>query len=534
MDSKQSLKVRKYLDLFLRKKFFILIILLLSLPAGLGVYLVTPKVYQATSLLSYQKQKISPNKMSPDIASRIRDVVSTLTQIVTSRTNLEALISSYNLYKKEREKLPMEDVVEMMRNKIVIRPQSRGDVFTISFTGSDPAKVVKVTNALAAKFIEENLKYRQERATETTSYTSDELQMAKLVMDRKENAMRDYKLKYYNEMPEQRETNVARLIALQEQYQSKQESIQDLERTLVLIQDQLGNRKRMLGNFSTLAELDSKSKQGDIPSIGGSIQKLAKMKLMLDRLLIKYTEKHPEVKRIRKIIARLEKEVKAQEGQGNGGLNDSAQSGMSVYKKRIAFDSVIVQLEAQRKNIKLNIAAIKKEKDQLKQKIEQYEKWVAAAPIREAEWTALTREYSQLKRHYDYLVSQNLQAKSMLNLERRQKGSQFKIEDPARYPQKPIKPDFFIIVGGALCAGLALSFGATLLLDFLDSSFRDEEEMENFLGVPLITTVPYIETNMEKRKNRWILIMSCFFLVCCFLGIAALFFYFWKKGYIVL
>jgi uncharacterized protein involved in exopolysaccharide biosynthesis len=214
MDIKQSKAAKKYLDLFSRRKFFVIFLLLLSLPVGLGMYLKTPKVYEATSLLSYQRQRVT-NKMSPDRSTGINDIISTLSQIVTSRRNLEEIILNLNLYPEARKVKPIEDVIPIMRKKIEIEPMRRGDVLTISFSGSSPQQIVKVTNGLAAKFIEENLKYRQRRASETSSYASDELQMAKQGMDRKENAMRDYKLKYYYEMPEQRERNVTRLIALQ-------------------------------------------------------------------------------------------------------------------------------------------------------------------------------------------------------------------------------------------------------------------------------------------------------------------------------
>ncbi|MCP4338060.1 MAG: hypothetical protein GY799_04050, partial [Desulfobulbaceae bacterium] len=201
MDIKQRQLVNKYLDLLFRRKIFIITILLLSLPIGLGVYLRTPKVYQSSTLLSYQSQRISPNTMSPEVRTNIRNIVNTLKQIVTSRTNLEKIIMDFDLYREQREKMPIEDVVEILREKIVVTPSGRGDIFTITYSGGWPEKVVRVTNALAAKFIEENLKYRQERATDTSTYTNQELQMAKKVMDTKENAMRDYKLKNYNEMP---------------------------------------------------------------------------------------------------------------------------------------------------------------------------------------------------------------------------------------------------------------------------------------------------------------------------------------------
>jgi len=68
-----------------------------------------------------------------------------------------------------------------------------------------------------------------------------------------------------------------------------------------------------------------------------------------------------------------------------------------------------------------------------------------------------------------YLVAQNLEAKSMLNLERMQKGSQFKIEDPARVSEKPIKPNFLVIIGMTALARLGAGMVITLAVDFLDT-----------------------------------------------------------------
>lgn len=133
MDFKQRQLANKYIDLLLRRKMLISLLFLLSMPLGLATYLFTPKIYQATSLLSYEQQKINPNKMSPDVVSKIRDMVSSLTQIVTSRTNLEKLIVDLNLYPELRKSRPMEDVVDAMRREIKIEPSKQGDIFDGSF-----------------------------------------------------------------------------------------------------------------------------------------------------------------------------------------------------------------------------------------------------------------------------------------------------------------------------------------------------------------------------------------------------------------
>ena len=60
-------------------------------------------------------------------------------------------------------------------------------MFSVSYKGSDPETVRKVTNELAAKFIEENLRVRSERASETAKYIQEELRMSKETLLEKES-----------------------------------------------------------------------------------------------------------------------------------------------------------------------------------------------------------------------------------------------------------------------------------------------------------------------------------------------------------
>lgn len=530
MDEKQRQLIRKYIDIVLRRKKMIIIFLLLATVAGLGKYLLTPKTYEATALLSYQQQKVNPNRMSPDVSGQIKDTVSTLTQIVMSRSNLERIIKDLHLYDIEREKFPMEDVIDGMREVITIKPSLKGDTFFISFQGPDPEKVVKVTNALASKFIEENLKYREERASETSDYTRDELGMAKTVLDKKEATIRDYKLKYYNEMPEQRQGNVARLIALQEQYQSKQDSIQNLEHTKVLVQEQIAARKKILTEMRAVALAEEAPLEGEGDPVASVHERWKRLKAREQALLTKYTDKHPEVKRIRTLLKGMEGDVAAEQQS-----TDTTSGTVSQPKeKAMSTDSVLVQLELQMRSISLNIKSLNREREQLRNSISEYEKWVAAAPIREAEWSALTREYSELKRHYDFLVAQNLQAESVLHLERKQQGSQFKIEDPARLPENPVKPDFISLMGISLLVGLALGGGLAFGLELLDTSFKDTAEIEEFLDLPVICSLPYIQTKeevrQEKRARVWWGLALLVSVLCICLGFG----YFWTIGRIIL
>ncbi len=317
MEEIQVPKLILLLDVAGRRKALIASCVLAALSIGLCVYLVQPKVFQSSCLLSYQQQMVNTGRMLPDDNSRLKDIVSTLTQIATSRTSLEKIINDEKLFVKERESLPMEDVVAGMRQNISIIPSRNGDTFTVTFMGSQPDKVARVANALAARFIEENMKYREERASETSAYTKEELEMAKKMLDSKEAVMRDYKLKYYNEMPDQRRTNMSRLIALQNNYQGRLESIQDLERTRALLRDQIATRKELLeAKKANLAAME-----GNSPEMLSSQDKLTRMRNELEALEMKYTEQHPKIKSLKTKIAKLEQVVQEESKGGSATTN---------------------------------------------------------------------------------------------------------------------------------------------------------------------------------------------------------------------
>jgi polysaccharide chain length determinant protein (PEP-CTERM system associated) len=504
MENHQRQQIKKYFILLLSHWRLLALCLLVAVAVGLGGYLRMAKIYRCSALLSYERQQINPARMAPEQRNRqIRDTVSTLQDLVLSRKNLESLINEFDLYKKAREQRPLESIVDMMRRNIRISPSNRGDTFTVSFKGSDQEKVMQVTNTLAERFIKENLKYREERATETSNYTKDELNIAKTVLDYKEKAMRDYKLEHYNSMPEQRANNLARLNALHEQYQGVQDSIQDLERTKVMIQEQVNLRRSLVGSAATSSQANSSQSETVTPW-----QRLQQLRHHLESLTGKYTDKHPEIRRTKQLIALLESEL---EGTSSSSANQTGARARHVQ------DPEIGQLQIQLKEVSLNIKKLRDDQRNIRSEIPQYERWIAETPVREAEWNAITRDYNELRRNYDYLVSQNLQASSVEHLEKKQKGSKFKIVDRARFPEKPYAPRFLRIILLSIMAGLGAGVGLVLAMDFIDTSFKDVAEVEDYLELPVVTSIPYLmkhsEVGAQRRKTVFLGAMLLLFLV---------------------
>lgn len=529
MNEKTQQLIKKYVDIVFARKILIVTSVFLALAGGLIQYSRTPKVYQATSLLIYERQAINPTRlMSPDIQARGLEIVNTLQQQVTTRANLEKIIKDLDLYPGLREKIPLEDVIEVMKTNIDIVSPRTGDVFKVSFSGKDPAKVLRVTNALASKFIEENLIYREERASETSNYIANELQLAQQSLDRKEQVMRDYKLKYYNELPEQREINVARATALQSRLQGVQDNIQELERTKLSLQEQIGQRRDMLNSISS--DQDAGDGASSLNQVNDPYQQLTRLQAYLNTLIVKYKDTHPEIKRIKKAIAAKEAQIQSGIDAGAGAAGTDAQrSRQSLLNRDPVYQAAVIQ----QKDIERNLVELRSDERTLKSQIKQLEGWIGAAPIREAEWSALTRDYNQFRQHYDFLVAENLQASSVENLEKKQKGSQFKIMDPARLPQKPIEPDFIKIMVLALGLGFAFGGGIALTLDILDTSFRDPLEIEEYLGLGVTCTVPYLPLKRESNIKRLKLFLFIVYMATGTILLLGAVYFLWNRGIIV-
>ena len=501
--------IKKNLDILLRRKRIIIFCLLLGIACGLGLYLKMPKIYKCSSLIKYQRQTINPTAMSPDdVRTRTKDAVDTVTQQIMSRTSLETIVEDFDLYTDMRKTIPMEDIVDIMREDHIETQLLKGaDVFEVSYQGSDQNKVVKVTNALAAKFIEENLRFRQEQASQTSIYVRDELNMAKKALDEKELTMRDSKLEFYNEMPEQLTNNTNRLNALQEQYQNNPVSSQETEQTRILVQEQISLRQEFIAQLSI-----------ETPTPASGLTDIHQLRLRLKSLQTRYTDKHPEVKRLNKIIQELE----MQQG-GTAGENGNQQH-----------DPQIEKLKQQLKDLEFSINRLNNERQILDKQIKKYENWIAAAPVREAEWSALTRDYEQLNEHYQGLVTQSLQAESAQSLENQLRGSQFKIVDSAHFPEKPFKPDFIKIFFLAISLGLAAGGSISIFLELMGTSFKDPAELETYLNVPVVCAVPTILTKKELIKRKYISITLNSILAIAAGTIACTALYFWKQGMIIL
>ena len=168
INTEKSFDVHDYIEIFLRRVWYIVIPFIVVLAAATLYAFYLPKMYQATTLILVTPQKVPEAFVRSTATSRIEDRLQSIGQEIMSRTRLEQVIQEFKLYSEEAKSLSLEEIVESMRKNIQVEIRGKEGYFTISYIGKDPKTVTMVTNKLASLFIEENLKLREQQAQGTS------------------------------------------------------------------------------------------------------------------------------------------------------------------------------------------------------------------------------------------------------------------------------------------------------------------------------------------------------------------------------
>jgi capsular polysaccharide biosynthesis protein len=128
------------------------------------------------------------------------------------------------------------------------------------------------------------------------------------------------------------------------------------------------------------------------------------------------------------------------------------------------------------------------------------ERKIEQSPRREQEMISMIRDYENQKRSYDDLLKKKLEADVSQSLEKRQKGTQFQILDPANLPEDPFRPDRKMVMGVSLALALALGFGGAIFLETVDQSLRDVADFRHiYQKVPILGRIPVVQDRRYQR-----------------------------------
>jgi polysaccharide chain length determinant protein (PEP-CTERM system associated) len=469
----RSYNIEDYKEIFLRGRlYFILPLAVVFLGACLWCA-VAPRKYTASTLVLVTPQRVPSELVRTTVTSSVTERLNSISQEIMSRTRLEAVIDELKLFPEEAKSLDRESIVALMRNNIKVdlpkgggRGQEASGYFSINYTSSDPHVAAAVANRISSLFIEENLKQREQQAVGTSEFMSAELSATKEKLEMQGQALAEYKRRNMGSLPEQRETNIRLMEQFQQLYQRNEESLRAAEDRKLLISKQMADMEN-----PPAIVMDAGGPTQSNRAQGSYEARIGELRRQLADLQSRYTERHPDIVLTKRRLAELEK---------------------SKETTSVKNDPRYRELSNTMTAIEMEISRLRDNGNRLRGQIDMYRGRIEGATVREQEMSTIVQEYNNTKTLYDTLIRKSEEAQQAENLERRQKGEQFRVVDPARVPESPVQPKIPQVLLIGIIGGIVCGVGGVFAREQLDRSFHDPEDVEATLGFKVLANIPKI------------------------------------------
>lgn len=505
-----------YWAIVLRRKWWILGPLFLGWLIVFASAWFLPPRYVSESTILVEPPKVPSKLVEPNVQVDLADRVQSMSTQVLSRTRLLGLIARFRLYQgyayspdDQVEKMRDDVKMDLIQGESGISGKAELLAFRISYKAPNAEIAQKVTIALTSFFVDENVRASQEQSEATTLFLDSQARAMGQQMQDAEAKLRAFKAEHDGTLPEQLDSNIHILNGIQQQLQAAETQ-----------------RERALQQQTYLSAMQnqyqSMSDSGIVPS---SIDKqLESAETNLAAMQARYTDDYPDVKKLKEMIAALEKLKKDMAAQAR---EDVASDNAST--SQIQAGMPILQLKTQMKINRAELDQANQQLQRLQQQANVYQARLNATPAVQAEMEDIMRDHENMQKAYSDLLSKKQESALATSLEMRQEGAQFRIIDPPSLPDKPQFPDRFKFSLAAIGIGIALAILFGFGAEFLDDRIRGEQALSEATSLPVLAEIPPLPTPKELRWARLAPWMAVAFLLIILVALPSgvVYAYFW-------
>ncbi len=455
-----------------------------------GVILRIPNQFEASARIYVDTQSILRPLMSGlAIQPNIEQQIMMLSRTLISRPNVEKLIRMADLDLNIKNKAQQEALIDSLASTLKIQSLGRDNLYTIAYRDTDPAKAQRVVQALVSIFVESSLGDKRQDTDSARKFLDEQIRNYEKKLEQAESRLKDFKLRNIDLATSEGRSGIDRLGELTTQLNSARLQLREAEQSRDALRRQIVGEEPVL-----LPDASGTESSVSLPEIDGRIDV---QKRNLDTLLQRYTEQHPDVIGVRRLIKDLE-EQKRQELAARKKFA-AANPGSSVSN-----NPVYQQLKVSLAEAEANTASLRARVSEYEERYKRTTAVMKTQPQLETEFAQLNRDYALDKKNYEQLVSRRDSAELTGDLDSAGSMADFRLIDPPRASSTPVAPNRIILfplgLVLAIAGGLFVAFAASQIRPvFFDSkTLRDETDLP-VLGV--VSLIPNETRRLKERKS---------------------------------
>jgi len=464
-----------------------------------------PQQYSATARIhvdtnSILRPLLRGLAVQPDINQRVQLMSRTL----LSRPNLEKLVRMTDLDLQVHTEKEKEQLFSELKKAISLTGSRRNfSLYTISYYHADRAVAKKVVQALITVFIDSAMGGKRGDSSDAQEFLGQQIAGYEKRLVDAEARLANFKQKNAGVLPGEAGGYYVRLRIAKDQLSQARLQLSEMKNRRNELKHQLSGEQPVF--FSSGAGAPNPS------SLDGRIQGLI---AKLDDLLLRYTERHPEVVQIRSLLVTLEQEksVKVKKAMAGEKTDLSGLNSSPVYQQ---MRTMLAEAEA-------SVAELNVRVSEYARRVKKLDDMVDNIPLIEAELKQLDRDYQVISRQHTELLERRESAHISEDVEQQAGGVVFKVIDPPFVPLRPNKPNKLLLNASVLVVALGVGVGLALLLSIIKPVVFDRRTLGKVTGLPVLGSVTYIPTSVQLRSafvRKLQFSALVLLLVCVFAGL---------------
>ena len=488
----------EYLKILRRRKWLLILpVIAVTIAVAYVVYRL-PNVYESETLIVVRPSNLPTAVVTGVSEDSMTRQLTSINQVVTSRSQLEPLVNRYELYRVERSRgEPMETIIDTMRSNIrVAINTSRNDItngFNIAYRYQDPRIAQAITAELATKYVNVQTSETVNSNTAAVNFIDNQVAQAQEALAGVEKQRVEFLSANVGKLPSEAQSLLNQLTGLREEQKALMTEVGRLQDRRAAAVNQLG----VLQQQNDMAIEDVAENLTD-PKTTLAWSNLVSRKAQLDgeltRITQEYTAKHPDVIAKQEEVKRVQDEMDTMIAEWKDKIK--------AKEKRLK-DKPSSQLNAVQTEIKLIDGEVKRQQNLLAQNETNIGGLVTRinnVPGVEVQLTAIDRDYQTKKAALDQLLVQ--QQKLTLNkaAATQQQGEGIQVVDAANLPSQPVAPKRLMLSSVGLAAGLVLGL---LLIAIFEGprllTIQNADDARHYTGLPVLLSVPELLTPQEAR-----------------------------------
>ncbi|HRO27357.1 MAG TPA: hypothetical protein PLD19_07970 [Luteimonas sp.] len=443
----------------------------------MGMFVMARHYQVSTTILAQESDIIQPLLEGRAVPTGVTDRAGMARQIIYGRKVLSEIIeiggwnANGNLSAVQKDRL-MEDI---HGRTIITSP--RADLVTITYRDTDPERTYRVTDALGTLFIRETLATKERESREAYEFIDKQVSEYHRKLTDAENNLQAYRSRNADAQPGSATDVHSRISALRTQ-------VEQTRMTLLEQESREGSVAAQLSGESAVTSVQTRETLYRT--------QLIELQAELDRLLLNYTDRHPDVARVRHQMGDVQRLLEQERNRPATSATGSEDSQLNPLYQELRSQQAQARREVAATRSRMSVA-----ESLLNSELDRSRRIAASESV----LAELTRDYEVNREIYQDLLRRRENARVSMGLDQENRGLTLRVQDPATMPLRPTGLRFMHIAAAGLLAALAVPLGLLWLLVRFDPRVRSPHMVELKSRYPLLATIPAYPSPRDRRRQ---------------------------------